>query len=116
LARLTGTGTTERLTGKIGEVKTWYREADRLKKEFLMYTKTINKTFSLLRDEALTDHLTKLHNRHSFEQLTAHFVGHPGPRCVAVFNIDHFKHVNDRYGHDVGDEVLVAVSGFLKKG
>jgi diguanylate cyclase (GGDEF)-like protein len=116
LAHLTGTGTTERLTGKIGEVKTWYREADRLKKAFLMYTKTINKTFSLLRDEALTDHLTKLHNRRGFEQLTAHFVGHPGPHCVAVFDIDHFKHVNDRYGHDVGDEVLVAVSGFLKKG
>ncbi len=33
LARLTGSGTTERLTGRMSEVKIWYREADRLKKE-----------------------------------------------------------------------------------
>ena len=116
LARLTGSGTTERLTGRMGEVKTWYKEADRLKKAFMAYSKTINRTFSLLRDDALTDHLTKLHNRRGFQQLTASPVLEQGPHSLATFDIDHFKQVNDQYGHDTGDQILVAVSGLLKNG
>ncbi|KGD84316.1 diguanylate cyclase [Pantoea stewartii subsp. indologenes] len=115
LARLTRSGTTGRLSG-MDEIKAWYREADRLKKAFLAYSKTINKTFSVLRDDALTDHLTKLHNRRGFDQLTAPLVGGDNLHTLALFDIDHFKQVNDQFGHDTGDEVLIAVSGLLKKG
>ncbi|NRH23224.1 sensor domain-containing diguanylate cyclase [Pantoea stewartii] len=116
LARLTGSGTSERLSGRMREVETWYKEADRLKRAFLAYSKTINRTFSLLRDDALTDHLTKLHNRRGFEQLTASFVAQQGPHSVASFDIDHFKQINDQHGHDAGDQILVTLSGLLKKG
>ncbi|CCG85775.1 sensor domain-containing diguanylate cyclase [Erwinia piriflorinigrans] len=116
LTRLTSSGTAGRLSGKVDEIKTWYREADRLKKAFQAYSRTINKTFSVLRDDALTDHLTKLHNRRGFDQLTAPFVGGQGSHSLALIDIDHFKQVNDQFGHDTGDEVLVAVSGLLKEG
>ncbi|UJQ23268.1 sensor domain-containing diguanylate cyclase [Pantoea agglomerans] len=116
LARLTSSGAIGRLSGKMDGIKTWYKEADRLKKAFQAYSAAINKTFSILRDDALTDHLTKLHNRRGFDQLTAPFVGGQGSHSLALFDIDHFKQVNDQFGHDTGDEVLVAVSDLLKKG
>jgi len=116
LARLTSSGAIGRLSGKMDGIKTWYKEADRLKKAFQAYSAAIDKTFSILRDDALTDHLTKLHNRRGFDQLTAPFVGGQGSHSLALFDIDHFKQVNDQFGHDTGDEVLVAVSDLLKKG
>jgi len=59
---------------------------------------------------AITDPLTGLHNRRGLEELGRHEVdrflrfGHP--LSVAMLDIDHFKRVNDSYGHGVGDQVL----------
>ena len=61
-----------------------------------------------LSEAALTDMLTGLPNRRAFRaaidrRLASHeAVGD----CLAVVDIDHFKQVNDAYGHDIGDEVL----------
>ena len=59
---------------------------------------------------ASTDPLTGLANRRAFdaalaERIDAAATGGPGG-CVAVFDLDHFKAVNDRFGHDAGDHVL----------
>ena len=57
---------------------------------------------------ALTDSLTGLPNRRAFERAAAKRIaaGGPGRDCVALFDLDRFKSINDRFGHDVGDEVL----------
>lgn len=57
---------------------------------------------------ALTDSLTGLPNRRAFERaITSRTAeGAAGRTCVALFDLDHFKTINDRFGHDVGDEVL----------
>src|SRR5207247_8446784 len=59
---------------------------------------------------AITDGLTGLHNRRSFEEtLQLAAARSRGARSVGllVLDLDHFKEVNDRYGHPAGDAVLV---------
>jgi two-component system cell cycle response regulator len=59
---------------------------------------------------AMTDQLTGLYNRHSLVQLLpkyfSHSVRHSSPLSLLVLDIDHFKHINDNYGHTKGDDVL----------
>lgn len=64
--------------------------------------------------DALLDALTGLGNRRSFDseldRRVNDFHRHRFPFCVALFDIDHFKSVNDRWGHSVGDEVIKGVA------
>jgi len=65
----------------------------------------------LLRDQAERDPLTGLHNRRHLDR--RHDVA--GPVGLAVLDLDHFKDVNDRYGHEAGDRVLVRVAELLRE-
>jgi diguanylate cyclase (GGDEF)-like protein/PAS domain S-box-containing protein len=64
------------------------------------------------------DTLTKAYNRRSFEsklaQMLEDALKHDRTFGVVMFDIDHFKKVNDTYGHQVGDDVLVQVSHIVK--
>ncbi len=64
---------------------------------------------------ALTDELTGLYNRrYVFAHLNELLARRPdggGETAVLLFDIDHFKLVNDRYGHPAGDEVLRELAG-----
>jgi diguanylate cyclase (GGDEF)-like protein len=66
---------------------------------------------------ALEDQLTGLANRrhidHELPLQMALAREHESVLSVAVIDLDHFKHVNDRYGHTVGDDVLRAVARIL---
>jgi diguanylate cyclase (GGDEF)-like protein/PAS domain S-box-containing protein len=55
---------------------------------------------------ALTDPLTGLANRAAFRTELTRQVAASAGGCVAVFDLDHFKRVNDRHGHAAGDDVL----------
>jgi diguanylate cyclase (GGDEF)-like protein len=59
---------------------------------------------------AFNDELTGLPGRRAFDQALARL---SGPRTVAMVDVDHFKSFNDRYGHEVGDQVLKLVAGRL---
>ena len=61
-----------------------------------------------LQAAALTDALTGLPNRRAFQAIAGTRTADPGRDCLALFDVDHFKKVNDRYGHATGDEVLKA--------
>lgn len=68
---------------------------------------------------AATDHLTGLLNRSKVKDIMAAEM-HRADRSLASFSvilldIDYFKAVNDRYGHQVGDELLVSISRLLKQ-
>jgi diguanylate cyclase (GGDEF)-like protein/PAS domain S-box-containing protein len=69
-------------------------------------------------DAALTDPLTGLHNRRGLEGRAEAIHFRPGGAPVSqvwiMADIDHFKRVNDTYGHEAGDEVLKAVADALR--
>lgn len=64
------------------------------------------------REMASTDPLTGLSNRRAFEKQLGDLKGFTF--AVIALDIDHFKQVNDTYGHDVGDQVLKRVAGVLE--
>ena len=67
---------------------------------------------------AVVDPLTSLNNRRYLEShlaaLLDHSTGGGRPLSLMILDIDHFKSVNDSYGHDVGDEVLKAFAQRVK--
>jgi diguanylate cyclase (GGDEF)-like protein len=75
--------------------------------------------FGQLRERADRDRLTALFNRQAFEtQLEAEFARYDRygrPFALLMIDIDHFKDVNDRYGHQIGDAVLATVGRILTK-
>ena len=68
----------------------------------------------MLRNLSMQDSLTGTSSRRAFrsegERLTSLATRHVSPLACAVLDVDHFKSVNDRYGHAVGDMVLSAVA------
>ena len=73
---------------------------------------------SQLKVEATTDGLTGLANRAHLERFVAqHFAAASDshkPLSVLMLDVDHFKHVNDRHGHPVGDQVLRILGRVLR--
>ena len=67
---------------------------------------------------AMTDGLTGIANRHAYNELLAKEIERYGrnnsPFAFLLFDIDEFKSINDNYGHDVGDDVIVDVANILK--
>ncbi|HUB95214.1 MAG TPA: GGDEF domain-containing protein [Stellaceae bacterium] len=67
--------------------------------------------------EALTDALTGIPNRKSFElrlrEAAREAMEHGEPLSLLIGDIDHFKHFNDTYGHQIGDQVLRLVAKTL---
>ncbi len=73
---------------------------------------------ALLEMQARVDHLTGLPNRRSFEEKIEEAAAraHRSGDALAVMyvDVDHFKQVNDRHGHDAGDAVLQKIAGRLR--
>lgn len=71
-----------------------------------------------LTEQSLTDPLTGIGNRRRLDQTLAAEVArvqrHHTPLSAIMADIDHFKQVNDRWGHDAGDQVLKHFAALLK--
>lgn len=69
-------------------------------------------------NHANRDFLTGLYNRrYFFEYATKYFadaIENPATFAIAIIDIDNFKNINDTYGHDNGDQVIVALSDILR--
>jgi diguanylate cyclase (GGDEF)-like protein len=65
------------------------------------------------------DHMTQAYNRKSFEEQAQRYQQlcalSKGNVSILMFDIDHFKKVNDTYGHDIGDHVIKECVRFLKE-
>ncbi|WP_230501885.1 GGDEF domain-containing protein [Janthinobacterium sp. FW305-128] len=70
----------------------------------------VNSLQDSLKEQAMRDHLTGLYNRRHFEtclNAILHEADADAPVAIAIIDLDFFKRVNDTYGHNFGDEVLI---------
>lgn len=79
---------------------------------------TLKRQYDLLKTMAVRDQLTGLYNRHYLVDMMAAKVSeakrHEQPLCVIMVDIDHFKEINDSFGHLEGDKVLQKIAQILK--
>ncbi|OYU86369.1 MAG: GGDEF domain-containing protein [Bradyrhizobiaceae bacterium PARB1] len=77
---------------------------------FLIFVLVSERTVAAHKVAASCDPLTGLLNRRGFAEATARMIEREAkarrPITVMIFDIDHFKSINDRFGHPAGDEVL----------
>ncbi|MEW5725792.1 MAG: diguanylate cyclase [Thermodesulfobacteriota bacterium] len=92
------------------------RELERKVRERTAELELANKRLAKL---AVTDELTGLYNRrHFYNNLEAEFsraARYNNPLSLLMIDLDHFKSVNDRFGHHCGDLALQTVAGFLTR-
>ncbi len=81
---------------------------------------TLKQQRDLLKSMAVRDQLTGLYNRHYLVDMMTRMVSeakrHQQPLCVVMVDIDHFKEVNDSFGHLEGDKVLQKIAKILQDG
>ena len=82
-----------------------------LRKQMIDRLKANNES---LKKVSETDPLTGIGNRRFLDHKLAAFEGQDIQMAFLLLDIDHFKQINDNFGHDAGDEILVAISDTLK--
>jgi diguanylate cyclase (GGDEF)-like protein len=77
---------------------------------FIIFMLVSERTVSVHKTAASIDPLTGMFNRRGFAEATARMIEREAnagrPVTVLIFDIDHFKSINDRFGHPAGDEIL----------
>ena len=72
-----------------------------------------------LRDAAIKDPLTRLYNRRYFFEMGNKMLAaarrKKAPLVVAMIDVDHFKKINENFGHQIGDRVLVQISSLIQR-
>ncbi len=87
--------------------------------KFKQMTETLSVRSKTLEHAAVTDGLTGMHNRRYFDDALSEYLSAfkliNKPVGMVIFDLDHFKRVNDTHGHDMGDEVLRQVAACLQE-
>ena len=87
------------------------RQLTKQSEELMMFSEHLQRI-------AVTDELTGLFNRRRFDELMKNEIAianrYGDSNSILVLDIDHFKKINDRYGHPCGDYVLKEISGLLR--
>jgi len=98
------------ISTNIREIPSWYFESTQLKRALLMGINLLQKKIGKLKFETQTDPMTGLFNRRGLAMTLESVVQLRQQFSVIALDIDHFKSINDSYGHDVGDEVIKSLA------
>ncbi|MCL6478086.1 MAG: sensor domain-containing diguanylate cyclase [Peptococcaceae bacterium] len=111
----------------LGVIITGHTENNLFSSEDVRFMKSVCNQISMAIENAMlyeklsqlanTDHLTGIYNRAFFQKSIERIIsGDDGqyPVAVAMLDVDDFKAINDRYGHDAGDTVLVGISALIR--
>lgn len=94
-------------------------ELEHANKKLGLANRRLKRERNILKVTSITDGLTGLYNRayidEQFLRIMKESIRYHNPLSVAMFDLDHFKEVNDEYGHDTGDEVLRVVSDIFRR-
>lgn len=99
----------------------WMREAElnQSNNQLMQMTEEMKVKNQKLEALAVTDELTGAYNRHFFEDKTVEVIetsnSNSTPISMVIMDLDHFKRVNDTWGHPVGDEVLKQAAKVAQK-
>ncbi|MCG8428619.1 MAG: GGDEF domain-containing protein [Chromatiales bacterium] len=106
----------------LNETQDMKNSMDQMRAQFDARTEELNKLrdeLNQVRHQASLDPLTSLANRATFfdtlEEIISTNSGNPISATLVMLDIDHFKKVNDTYGHLVGDKVIRFVADVLRK-
>lgn len=88
-------------------------------RSMMQYLKRSDEHLWLMQEHAERDFLTGLYNSRAFDGLMQNTITNAIEEksyfSVLMLDIDHFKHVNDTYGHPAGDKVLASLANILNK-
>jgi len=83
------------------------------------YQDALKSNYQQTISQAITDKLTGLYNRHyldaHLDNMVRQSLSNNKPLSLVIMDMDHFKAVNDTYGHDIGDQVLKQLSDIIIK-
>jgi len=110
LASKADTMDSEDVSKEIEQVNAWYYESSKLKTVMLQGIRLLHQRIEKLSAEAHTDPMTGLLNRRGFYESVDKILPEVRRIAVITLDIDHFKRINDTFGHDVGDAVIIQLA------
>src|SRR5690606_22254021 len=93
------------ISSKIKEIKPWYYEVTKFKFSLLSSMRKFSQQITQMDNHINTDPLTGLMNRRGMNDFISQKINTVTPFSILLIDVDHFKKVNDTYGHDQGDIV-----------
>lgn len=114
LAKMASVLNTPDIDQKIKSIEPWYFEVLKFRLSLLLSAQNFKKRINELNYHVNTDPLTGFYNRRGMDVFTQELINAKTQFCVIAIDIDHFKQVNDTYGHDKGDVVLQKVAELIQ--
>lgn len=99
---------------RIQKIRSWYFESNEIKRALLSSFKRVHYKINKLLLDVKSDPLTGLHNRRGLDMALGIMQSENENFAIVSMDIDHFKSVNDTYGHDAGDKVLSNLAKKIK--
>jgi diguanylate cyclase (GGDEF)-like protein len=98
----------------ISGTQSWYFEAEQLKRALLKGVRLMHGKINQLRLDSSTDPMTGLLNRRGLQEVLERYEASGQSFSAITLDIDHFKNVNDTFGHDVGDSVIRKLAELMR--